>query len=159
MISFSTCWNSERHATGDAMLREIKGELGFDLIELDHSVRMSLMPGIQKMFDAEEIRFSSLHNFYPSPPGTSAATIDCSKFSAASTGEREHAVTQTIQSIDLAGELNAPFVVLHLGKVNMPPVTDRLIAMAKAGRYLSREYVRTKISAVQEREKIAPKYL
>ena len=35
MISFSTCWNSRRHSTGDAMLREIKSELGFDLIELD----------------------------------------------------------------------------------------------------------------------------
>ena len=68
MISFSTGWNSERHTTGDAMLREIKAKLGFDLIELDHSVRMSLMPGIQKMFDAGEIHFSSLHNFCPPLP-------------------------------------------------------------------------------------------
>ena len=73
MISFSTCWNSERHATGDAMLGEIKGKLGFNLIELDHSVRMSLMPGIQKTFDAGEIRFSSL-----------AALPDGYKFSDAS---------------------------------------------------------------------------
>ena len=41
----------------------------------------------------------------------------------------------------------------------MNPITDRLIAMAKAGRYLSREYVRMKIGAVQEREKIAPECL
>ena len=41
----------------------------------------------------------------------------------------------------------------------MSPITDRLIAMAKAGGYLSREYVRMKISAVQEREKIAPECL
>jgi len=159
MISFSTCWNSERHAMGDAMLREIKGELGSDLIEVDHSVRMSLMPGIQKMFDAGEIRFSDLHNFCPSPDGASPGSIDCSKFSAASAEERERAVTQTLQSIDLAELWNAPFVVLHLGTVNMAPITDRLIAMAKAGKYLSREYVRTKISAVQEREKIAPECL
>ena len=38
----------------------------------------------------------------------------------------------------------------------MSPITDPLIAMAKASRYLSREYVRMKINAVQEREKIAP---
>jgi len=159
VISFSTCWNSGRHSAGDAMLREIKGELGFNLIELDHSIRMSLMPGIQEMFDAGEIRFSGLHNFYPAPAGTPATSIDCSKFSAASAEEREHAVTQTNQSIDLAWQLNAPFVVLHLGNVNMLPVTDQLIAMAKAGKYLSRDYVRMKISAVQEREKIAPDYL
>jgi hypothetical protein len=48
MISFSTCWNSTRHTTGDAMLREIKTKLGFELIELDHGVRSSLMPGIDR---------------------------------------------------------------------------------------------------------------
>ena len=31
MISFSTCWNSSRHTAGDAMLREIKDKLGFEL--------------------------------------------------------------------------------------------------------------------------------
>jgi len=159
MISFSTCWNSERHATGDAMLGEIKGKLGFNLIELDHSVRMSLMPGIQKTFDAGEIRFSSLHNFCPSPAGSPMTSIDCSKFSAASAEERERAVTQAFQAVDLAGQLNAPFVVLHLGQVNMPPITDRLIAMAKAGEYLSRNYVKLKIKVVQERERDSPQYL
>ena len=43
MISFSTCWNSARHTAGDGMLREIKTKLGFELIELDHDVRSSLM--------------------------------------------------------------------------------------------------------------------
>ena len=35
------------------MLLEIKTELGFDLIELGHGIRLSLMPGIQKMFDQQ----------------------------------------------------------------------------------------------------------
>jgi sugar phosphate isomerase/epimerase len=86
-------------------------------------------------------------------------SIDCSKFSAASAEERERAVTQTLQSIDLAGQLSASFIVLHLGQVHMNPITERLIAMTKAGGYLSREYVRMKISAVKEREKIAPECL
>jgi len=144
---------------GDAMLREIKTELGFDLIELDHGIRMPLMPGIQKMFDTREIRFSSLHNFCLLPAEATVVPPDCHKFSAASAEEREHAVTQAFQAIDLAGQLNAPFVVLHLGQVNMPPITDRLIAMAKAGEYLSRNYVKLKIKAVQERERDSPQYL
>src|SRR4030095_16042699 len=144
MISFSTCWNSKRHTTGDAMLREIKTKLGFDLIELDYSVRGPLMPGIQKIFNAGEIRFSSL-----------LALPDGYNFSAASTEERERALTRAFQAIDIAAKLSAPFVILHLGKMNMPAITDRLIAMAKAGEYLSREYVRTKITAVQERERDA----
>jgi sugar phosphate isomerase/epimerase len=159
MISFSTCWNSKRHTSGDTMLREIKTKLGFDLIELDHGIRMSLIPGIQKMFDTGEVRFSSLHNFCPLRAEATEASPDCYRFSAVSSKERELAVTHACQAIDLAGQLNAPFVILHLGQVNMPPITDRLIVMAKTGRYLSRKYVKMKISAVQEREKAAPECL
>jgi sugar phosphate isomerase/epimerase len=159
MIAFSSCWNSGRHTAGDVMLREIKDKLGFDLIELGHGIRMSLMPGIQKMFDAGQIRFSSLHNFCPLPVEVMVASPDCYKFSAVSSEERERAVRQTFQTIDFAARLNAPFVVLHLGQVTMAPITDRLIKLAKTGKYLSRRYVRLKVKAVQKREKIAPAYL
>jgi sugar phosphate isomerase/epimerase len=159
MISFSTGWNSARHTTGDAMLREIKTKLGFELIELDYGVRSSLIPGIQQIFDAGEIRLSSLHNSCLLPTDAAVASPDGNRFSAASVEERERAVTQAFQAIDLAAQLNATFVVLRMGKVTMSPITDRLIAMAKAGRYLSREYVRMKINAVQERERIAPECL
>jgi len=159
MIAFSTCWNSGRHTSGDTMLREIKTELGFDLIELGHGIRLSLMPGIQNMFDAGQVRFSSLHNFCPLPVEVMMASPDCYQFSAVSPEERERAVKQTLQTIDFAARLDAPFVVLHLGQVNMPPISDRLINMAKTGAYLSRKYVRLKIEAVQTREKIAPAYL
>src|SRR5437773_10866162 len=127
MIAFSTCWNSQRHKAGDAMLREIKAKLGFDLIELGHGIRMSLMPGIQKMFDAGEVRFSSLHNFCPLPVEVMAASPDCYKFSAAQPSERDRAVKQTLQTLDFAERLNAPFVVLHCGSISMNPITDELI--------------------------------
>jgi len=159
VIAFSTCWNSGRHTDGEEMLRDIKTKLGFDLIELGHGIRLSLMPGIQKMFDAGEVRFSSLHNFCPLPVEVMMASPDCYKFSVVSSEERERAVKQTFQTIDFAARLNAPFIVLHLGEVNMRPITDRLIELAKTGRYLSRKYVKLKIGAVQKREKIAPPYL
>ena len=141
------------------MLREIKDKLGFDLIELGHGIRISLMPGIQKMFDAGEVRFSSLHNFCPLPVEVMAASPDCYKFSAAHPNERERAIRQTFQTIDFAERLGAPFVVLHLGEVNMRPITDPLIRLAKAGKFLSRRYVKAKVRAVQKRERIAPTYL
>ncbi len=159
MIAFSTCWNSERHTAGDVMLHEIQVTLGFDLIELGHGIRISLMPGIQKMFDAGKVRFSSLHNFCPLPVEVMVASPDCYKFSAVSPEERERAIKQTFQTIDFAERLNAPFVVLHLGQVNMRPITDPLIGLAKTGEYLSRKYVKLKVKAVQKREKIAPDYL
>ena len=104
------------------MLREIKGKLGFDLIELGHGIRISLMPGIQQMFDAGKIRFSSLHNFCPLPVEVMTASPDCYKFSATHPEERERAVKQTCQTIDFADRIGAPFVVMHLGEVPMPPI-------------------------------------
>ncbi len=159
MISFSTCWNSSRHTAGDAMLREIKNKLGFDLIELGHGIRISLMPGIQKMFEAGEVRFSSLHNFCPLPVEVMGASPDCYVFSARTAPERERAVKQTLQTIDFAARLEAPFVVLHCGRVPIPPVTEPLIALAKSGQMFSREYVRRKVKAVEKREANAPIYM
>ena len=141
------------------MLREIKTELGFDSIELGHGIRLSLMPGIQKMFDTGQVRFSSLHNFCPLPVEVMVASPDCYEFSAVSPEERDRAVRQTFQTIDFAERLGAPFVVLHLGQVKMQPITDRLIMMTKAGEHLSRGYVRAKLKAVETRERRAPVHL
>jgi sugar phosphate isomerase/epimerase len=135
------------------MLREIKTELGFDLIELGHGIRLSLVPGIQQMFDAGEVRFSSVHNFCPLPVEVMMASPDCYEFSGASADERERAVKQTSQTIDFAARLGAPFVVLHLGHVKMRPITEILIRMTKTGKHLSRRYVRAKLRAVQTRER------
>ncbi|MFL6530420.1 MAG: sugar phosphate isomerase/epimerase family protein [Chthoniobacterales bacterium] len=159
MISFSTCWNSHRHTAGDVMLQEIRDELGFTHVELGHGTRISLMPGIQKMHEAGEVTFSSLHNFCPLPVEVMHASPDCYKFSAGRQAERERAVKQTLQTIDFAERLGAPFVVLHCGEVPMNPITDELIALAKKGELLSREFVRRKIKAVKKREEAAPWHL
>ena len=159
MLSFSTCWNSSRHTAGDEMLREIKNKLGFDLIELGHGIRISLMPGVQKMFEAGEVRFSSLHNFCPLPVEVRGASPDCYTFSSTSRDERRRAVKQTLQTIDFATRLGAPFVVLHLGHIPIKPVTEPLISLAKAGEMYSREYVRRKVDAVARREATASAYL
>src|SRR5881275_68157 len=158
MISFSTCWNSGRHTAGDEMLREIK-ELGFNRIELGHGIRISLMPGIQEMYDAGEVEFSSLHNFCPLPVEVMHASPDCYLLSTGYTKERDRAIKQTLQTIDFAQRLGAPFVVMHLGEVPIGPVTDSLVKMANEGKLLTREYVRAKVAAVEKRESLAQPYL
>jgi sugar phosphate isomerase/epimerase len=158
MLSFSTCWNSGRHTSGDAMLREIK-ELGFDQIELGHGIRISLMPGIQQMYDAGEVRFSSLHNFCPLPVEVMRASPDCYQLSSGYAKERDRAIKQTLQTIDFAQRLGAPFVIMHLGEVPIGNVTDSLIKLTRQGKLLSREFVREKIKAVEKREALAPPYL
>jgi sugar phosphate isomerase/epimerase len=158
MLSFSTCWNSGRHTAGDAMLREIK-ELGFELVELGHGIRISLMPGIQEMYDAGEVRFSSLHNFCPLPVEVMRASPDCYQLSSAYAKERDRAIKQTLQTIDFAQRLGAPFVVMHLGEIPIGNVTDSLIRLTREGKLLSREFVREKVRAVEKREALAPPYL
>ena len=159
MIAFSTSWNCARHTAGEKMVREIKNRLGFDLIELGHGVRLSLMPGVQKAVDAGEVRISSLHNFCPLPVEALMASPDCYTFSSSSAPERGRAMKQTLQTIDFAARLGAGVVVLHLGKVGMKPVTEPLIALAKGGKLFSREYVRRKVEAVAARESLSESFL
>ena len=137
MISFSTCWNSSRHTDGAEMLREIVA-LGFDHVELGHGIRISLMPGIQKMFESGRVRFSSLHNFCPLPVEVLHASPDCYQFSSPHEKERERATRQTFQTIDFAERLGARFVVMHLGAVPMHPTTVWFIIFAIKGVVLSR---------------------
>jgi len=101
MISFSTCWNSARNTDGDKMLRQIRN-LGFNFVELGHGIRISLMPGIQQMYDKGEVKFSSLHNFCPLPVEVMGASPDCYQFSSPYAKERERAIKQTLQTIDFA---------------------------------------------------------
>src|SRR5258708_9880972 len=140
------------------MLQEIV-DLGFDRVELGHGIRISLMPGIQKMFERGKVKFSSLHNFCPLPVEVLHASPDCYQFSSHYGDERERAVKQTFQTIDFAERLGAPFIVMHLGEVPMKPVTDSFIKLARNGELLSRKYVREKIRAVEKREAASAAYL
>jgi sugar phosphate isomerase/epimerase len=158
MLSCSTCWNSTRHTKGDAMIQEIL-DLGFEQVELGHGIRISLMDGIQKYYDAGKVRFSSLHNFCPLPIEITRPAPDCYQFSSHRDAERERAVKLSFQTIDFAKRLGAALVVLHLGRVPIDEYTDKLVEMAEAGEHLSRKYVKLKLEAVHQREKKAPLYL
>ena len=158
MLSFSTCWNSARHTDGAPMLQEIL-DLGFENVELSHGIRISLVGGIQQMFDQGKVRITSLHNFCPLPIEVQGASPDCYEFTSHRSSDQQRAINLTIRTIDLASRLNAGLVVLHLGRVAMTPVTRKLGIMAKEGKFLDREFVRLKIAAVQEREARGPGYL
>ena len=158
MLSISTCWNSSRHVDGGGMLLELL-DLGFGRIELGHGIRLSLMHGIQKLYDKGEVQFSSLHNFCPLPVEILRASPDCLQFSSHREQERDRAVKQTFLTIDFAVRLGAPLVVLHCGRVYMEPITARLAEMAGTGRHLTKEYARAKVRAVARREAFAEKFL
>jgi sugar phosphate isomerase/epimerase len=158
MLSCSTCWNSQRHTDGAEMIREIL-DLGFERIELGHGVRISLMEGVLRIVEKEGVQISSLHNFCPLPVEITRASPDCYQFSSPDPKERERAVRFSLQTIDFAARLGAPFVVLHLGRVPLDDYTDKLIRMAEVGMHLSRGYVQLKLDAVKKREAGAAVFL
>lgn len=140
------------------MIQELL-DLGFERVELGHGIRLSLMEGIQRYYDAGKVTFSTLHNFCPLPVEITRPSPDCYQYSSHREAERERAIKLTFQTIDFARRLGAPLVVLHLGRVPIDPFTDELIKLAEAGEYGSRKYVKVKLKAVQQREKKAPLYL
>src|SRR4051794_31741531 len=158
MLSCSTCWNSQRHTDGAAMIQEIL-DMGFERIELGHGVRISLMEGVIRMVEKQGVQISSLHNFCPLPVEITRASPDCYQFSSPDPRERERAVKHSFQTIDFAARLGAQFVVLHLGRVPIEDYTEKLIRLAEVGMHLSRGYVQTKLEAVKKREAAATAHL
>ena len=133
------------------MIQEIL-DLGFDTVELGHGIRLPLVEGILKMFEAGKVKISSLHNFCPLPPEIPRASPDCYQFSADRPAERDRAVRHTFKTIDFAKRLGAQFVVLHLGSVPIGDYTDRLVKMAEVGMRTSKAFVQAKLEAVKKRE-------
>ena len=151
MYSLSSCWNSQRHTDGRAMLREIRS-LGFEYAELSHDTRISLMPGILEAVDAGELRISSLHNFCPLPMGVNRAAPNLYQFSAQWPRERELALRYTLKTFDFAVRVKAPVVVLHLGSIELKNYTDKLLELAGRGEKESKKYGKLCAELDQKRE-------
>jgi len=132
MYSLSTCWNSNRHTDGRAMLREIR-DLGFEYAELSHGIRISLMPGILEAVDAGEIKISTLHNFCPLPVGITHSSPNLYEFSAERDRDRELAIRHTLKTFDFAVRVKAPMVVLHLGSMDLKDYTGKLSELLERG--------------------------
>ena len=151
MLSCSTCWNSDRHTDGAAMLQEIL-DLGFTNVELGHGIRLSLMEKIQKEVEQGKLSISSLHNFCPLPIEITRSSPDCYQFSSHRKRERDRALKLTFQTIDFAVRFQAPIVVLHLGRVPMSSITHQLIQLVEKGEIYSKHYAELKLAAVRQRE-------
>src|SRR5262249_15530434 len=151
MYSLSTCWNSHRHSDGRAMLREIR-DLGFQYAELSHGTRISLVPGILEAVDAGEIKISSLHNFCPLPMGVNNSAPNLYQFSSERARERELAERYTLKTLDLAGRVKAPLVVLHLGSIDMRNYTDKLLELVARGEKETPKYEKLCAELDEKRE-------
>ncbi len=159
MLSFSTCWNNGRHTDGEAMIDEILA-LGFRHIELSHGMTITKLPGIRKAFAAGRFRCSGVHNFFPSPVEVMIDAPDAYEYTSHRPWDRKRALEMSLQTLELAAEFRANYLVLHMGSVPLNPkkYTKRLTAMVAEGKQHDAEFTKAKIDFVKKREKIAPLY-
>lgn len=157
MLSFSTCWNSSRHTDGESMVDEILS-LGVDTIEISHGLKVSLLPGIRKAFQAGRIKVSGVHNFCPSPVELMIDAPDAYEFTGHRPHDRERALALTLKTIETAAEYHAKYVVLHLGTVPMGKPSSKLTDMVINGKLNSREFVREKLKMIRTRESLSRLY-
>jgi len=157
MYSFSTCWNSNRHTEGRAMLREIR-DLGFDHAELSHGIRISLMPGILEAVDAGEIKISTLHNFCPLPVGVTHSSPNLYEFSAERDRDRDLAVRHTLKTFEFAVRVKAPLVVLHLGSMDLKDYTGKLGELLERGQRHTPKFQKFVAEAVARRNAAKEKF-
>ena len=156
-LSISTCWNSWRHQDGRSIIEEIL-QIGFDAVELSHGIRSSQFEGILQIREKRKFKVSSVHNFMPMPVEVQTDSPDCYEFTSDRASDRERALKLTLATIDWAAKLEAPFVVVHTGRIRSLDLSGSLQKMVQAGQLHSREYVRKKLAAVQAREKVAEAY-
>jgi sugar phosphate isomerase/epimerase len=134
------------------MLAEI-WDLGFRRVELGHGIRVSLFQGIKEFMRDHDLEITSLHNFCPLPIDVFQASPDCLRCTSSDPGERRRAERHTLATIDQAFNLGASRVVCHLGFVPMGDATRQLLKQIYQGKLFSRQFVRTKLHALQQRQK------
>jgi sugar phosphate isomerase/epimerase len=159
MLAFSSCWNNSRHTDGEAMIEEIVN-LGFSHIELSHGMTVTKVPGIRQAFKRGLFICAGVHNYFPSPVEVMIDAPDAYEFTSHRAHERQRAMEMTLRTLELAAELGARYMVLHMGSVPLDPGkwTKRLTTMVAEGRQTHPDYVRAKLDFVKKREKIGPLY-
>ncbi len=154
-LALTTRWNAGRHTSGEAMLREIL-DLGFTRVELGYDLRADLIAGVQQLAATGAVKIDSLHNFCPLPVGARKATPELFTFADPDADLRAAAVKHTEKSIRFAASLGARAVVAHAGYVDIPKLTNDLMALWGDG---SAAYEKLRQRLLDTREKHAARHL
>ncbi len=157
MIGLSTAWCSGQIKEGKKLLSQFE-EIGIKELELDYRINKKtfkeILPLLKKSFC-----ILSIHNFFPIPDVLKEGSGDAFLLSSPDEEERIRAVKHTKKTIEIAQELEAKAVVLHLGKVEMDSRAEKLFLLYGRGKISSSRGKKVIQKLKEERENKKQKYL
>jgi sugar phosphate isomerase/epimerase len=141
MLGISTVWKSGELKDGQKLMECLAG-LGFKDIELEYRISGDTFKQIKQFLNrAKDLKIVSIHNFFPVPDILETGGADVFHFSSEDREERSLAVKYAVKTIQIASELGARAVVVHLGRVQMDAQKE-FFDLYDAGKIGSEEYER-----------------
>ena len=142
MLGISTVWKSGELKDGQKLMECFAG-LGFREVELEYRISGDTFKQIKQFLNkTKDLKIVSIHNFFPIPDIHETGGADIFHFSSEDREERSLAVKYATKTIQIASELGARAVVLHLGMIQMDTSSDELFGLYDAGKTGSDEHKR-----------------
>lgn len=139
MLAISTMWNALEQPDGAAMFDALK-DLGFENIALSRHLTLEQVEQLKPMFrKIGQAHPPVIQNYCPILSGTVQSDVDKDKVQLASldSDERKEAIRRTIQTMQLAIDMEIPTVILRLGEVD---TYNRSYLMTDLYNYGEREF-------------------
>ena len=139
MLAISTMWNALNQPDGASLYDELK-DLGFEVIALSRHLTLEQIQQLKPLFrDIGQVPPCVIQNYCPVLPGIlqAEAKNDIILLSSLDNDERKEAIRRTVQTMELAVEMEVPTVMLRLGKVD---TYDRSSLMTDLYDYGEREF-------------------
>ena len=155
MLGISTVWKSGEFKDGQKLMESL-ASLGFREIELEYRISQDTFNGIKQFLkNTNEVKIASIHNFFPIPDIHETGGADIYHFSAENADERSLAVKYAIKTIQIAADLGARAVVMHLGRVHMDTLSLELFRLLDDGLSGSDKFVskRDELRILRDRKK------
>ena len=154
-VSLSTMWAKGRFSHMAGFVSKAK-ELGFTHIEANTSISPRMVSELLKT----TVPISSIHSPCPAVLSSRGILVSSLSLSSLDDSERIEAVRFTKQTIDLAANVSARAVVLHMGEVPIDlSLQDRLYKLHDGGYAQTKEYSQAKEELVYQRTSQALPYL
>ena len=154
-VSLSTMWAKDRfsHMSGFAAKAR---ELGFTHIEANTTISPRMLSELLKT----AMPISSVHSPCPAVVSSQGTLVSNLSLSSLDKSERMEAVSFAKKTIDLAADVSARAIVLHMGEVPVDlSLQDRLYKLHDGGYVQTKEYSQAKDKLVYQRTSQAPPYL